>query len=139
VEGSCEHCNESSGSIKCWEVLEWPHNWRLLKTVSAQLAAPQDGLSSVIKCSHAMGVELNDDLSGRASYNGLPYSLNRTRRPLTLNPATGHVSEPFSPTRFLSFFFFWVQRQPNAHYRSSQDLIRFQIKRTIRQFPWFNE
>jgi hypothetical protein len=22
VEGSCEHGNESSGSIKCWEVLE---------------------------------------------------------------------------------------------------------------------
>jgi hypothetical protein len=26
---------ESSGSIKCWEVLEWLHNWRLLKKVSA--------------------------------------------------------------------------------------------------------
>jgi hypothetical protein len=24
VEGSCEHCNEPSGSIKCWEVLGWP-------------------------------------------------------------------------------------------------------------------
>jgi hypothetical protein len=22
VEGSCEHCNEFSGSIKCWEVVE---------------------------------------------------------------------------------------------------------------------
>jgi hypothetical protein len=22
VEGSCEHGNESSGSIKCWEILE---------------------------------------------------------------------------------------------------------------------
>jgi hypothetical protein len=22
VEGSCEHCNEPSGSMKCWEVLE---------------------------------------------------------------------------------------------------------------------
>jgi hypothetical protein len=22
VEGSCEYCNEPSGSIKCWEVLE---------------------------------------------------------------------------------------------------------------------
>jgi hypothetical protein len=29
VEGSCEHGNEPSGSIKCWEVLEWLHNWRL--------------------------------------------------------------------------------------------------------------
>jgi hypothetical protein len=31
VEGSCEHCNEPPGSIKCWEVLEGLHNWRLLK------------------------------------------------------------------------------------------------------------
>jgi hypothetical protein len=23
---SCERGNEPSGSIKCWEVLEWPHN-----------------------------------------------------------------------------------------------------------------
>jgi hypothetical protein len=23
--------NTPSGSIKCWEVLEWLHNWRLLK------------------------------------------------------------------------------------------------------------
>jgi hypothetical protein len=35
VEGSCEHGDEPSGSIKCWEVLEWLHNWRLLKKVSA--------------------------------------------------------------------------------------------------------
>jgi hypothetical protein len=35
VEGSCEHGNESSSSIKCWEVLEWLHNWRLLKKGSA--------------------------------------------------------------------------------------------------------
>jgi hypothetical protein len=30
-EGSCGHCNKPSGSIKCWEVLEWLHNWQLLK------------------------------------------------------------------------------------------------------------
>jgi hypothetical protein len=36
VEGSCEHGNEPSGSIKCWEVLEQMHNWRLLKKDSAQ-------------------------------------------------------------------------------------------------------
>jgi hypothetical protein len=35
VEGSCEHDIEPSGSIKCWEVLEGMHNWRLLKTSSA--------------------------------------------------------------------------------------------------------
>jgi hypothetical protein len=27
--------NEFSGSVKCWEVLEWLHNWRLLKKGSA--------------------------------------------------------------------------------------------------------
>jgi hypothetical protein len=31
VEGPCEHGNEPSGSIKCWEILEWLSNWRLLK------------------------------------------------------------------------------------------------------------
>jgi hypothetical protein len=25
-EGSCEHSNEPSGSIKCWETIEWLHN-----------------------------------------------------------------------------------------------------------------
>jgi hypothetical protein len=39
VEGSCEHGIEPSGSIKCWEVLEG----------AAQMAAPQEGLSSVSK------------------------------------------------------------------------------------------
>jgi hypothetical protein len=32
VEGSCERCNEPSGSIKWWEVLEWLQNWPALKT-----------------------------------------------------------------------------------------------------------
>jgi hypothetical protein len=31
VEGSCEHGDEPSGFVKCWEFLEWLHNWRLLK------------------------------------------------------------------------------------------------------------
>jgi hypothetical protein len=30
VEVSCEHINEPSGSIECWEVLELLHNWQLL-------------------------------------------------------------------------------------------------------------
>jgi hypothetical protein len=30
VWGSCEHGIETSGSIKCWEVLEGLHNWQLL-------------------------------------------------------------------------------------------------------------
>jgi hypothetical protein len=33
VEGSCEHGNEPSGSIKCWEVLEWFHKRRSLEQV----------------------------------------------------------------------------------------------------------
>jgi hypothetical protein len=36
VEDSCEHGNEPSGSIICWEFLEELHN----------LAASQEGLSS---------------------------------------------------------------------------------------------
>jgi hypothetical protein len=35
VEGSCEHGDEPSGSLKFWEVLEWLHNWQLLKKGSA--------------------------------------------------------------------------------------------------------
>jgi hypothetical protein len=31
VEGSCADGNEPSGSLKCCEVLEWLHNWQLLK------------------------------------------------------------------------------------------------------------
>jgi hypothetical protein len=27
--------NEPSGSIKCWEVLQWLHNWQVLKKGSA--------------------------------------------------------------------------------------------------------
>jgi hypothetical protein len=34
-EGSCEHGDEPSGSLKCWEMLEWLHNWRFLKKGSA--------------------------------------------------------------------------------------------------------
>jgi hypothetical protein len=32
---TCERGNEPSGSIKRWEVLEWLHNWQLLKIGSA--------------------------------------------------------------------------------------------------------
>jgi hypothetical protein len=35
VEGSCEHGKEPSGCIKCWEVLEWLHNWQFFKKGSA--------------------------------------------------------------------------------------------------------
>jgi predicted deacylase len=35
VEGSCEHGNELSGSIKHWEVLDWLHNLQFLKKGSA--------------------------------------------------------------------------------------------------------
>jgi hypothetical protein len=29
VEGSCGQGNVPPGSIKCWEILEWLHNWWL--------------------------------------------------------------------------------------------------------------
>jgi hypothetical protein len=32
---SCEHGDEPSGSLKCWEVPEWLHNWQLLRKGSA--------------------------------------------------------------------------------------------------------
>jgi hypothetical protein len=35
VEGSYEQGIEHSGCLKCWEVLEWLHNWLLLKKGSA--------------------------------------------------------------------------------------------------------
>jgi hypothetical protein len=35
VEGSCEHGNEPSGSLKCWEIREWLSEWRLLNKHSA--------------------------------------------------------------------------------------------------------
>jgi hypothetical protein len=35
VLGSCEHGIEPSGSIICWEVLDWLYNWLLLKKISA--------------------------------------------------------------------------------------------------------
>jgi hypothetical protein len=37
VEGSCEHGDEPSGSIKCWEAFEWLHNF----------SVSQEGFSSV--------------------------------------------------------------------------------------------
>jgi hypothetical protein len=39
VEGSCEHGDEPSGSLKCWEVPEWLHNWQLLRKGSAPLVS----------------------------------------------------------------------------------------------------
>jgi hypothetical protein len=31
VQSTCKLGNETSGSIKCWEVIEWLHNWWPLK------------------------------------------------------------------------------------------------------------
>jgi hypothetical protein len=35
VEDCCEHGKESSGPIKCWEILKYLHNWQLLKKSSS--------------------------------------------------------------------------------------------------------
>jgi hypothetical protein len=35
VEGPFEYGNESLGSLQFWEILEYLHNWRLLKKDSA--------------------------------------------------------------------------------------------------------
>jgi hypothetical protein len=34
-KGSCEHGNEPTGLMKCWEFFEWVDNWQLLKKGSA--------------------------------------------------------------------------------------------------------
>jgi hypothetical protein len=39
VEGSCEYGNEPSASIKCWEILEYLSNQRLLKKGSARCSS----------------------------------------------------------------------------------------------------
>jgi hypothetical protein len=36
VNASCEHGNKPSGSIECWEVLEYLDNWQPLKKGPAQ-------------------------------------------------------------------------------------------------------
>jgi hypothetical protein len=40
VVASSEHGNELSGSIKCWEILEWLSDWWLLKKGSAPQTFP---------------------------------------------------------------------------------------------------
>jgi hypothetical protein len=35
VESFCEHGNKPSASIKCWKILGWLSEWRLLKKSSA--------------------------------------------------------------------------------------------------------
>jgi hypothetical protein len=80
VEGSCEHGNDS---IKCWEILEWLRNWRLLKkdstpwslldsvshtqkldvyfdTVAAMLAFNSAGLVSITQNVRSMFVQVHD-------------------------------------------------------------------------------
>jgi hypothetical protein len=44
VDGSCEHGNEPSGSIK-WEILKQLHIWRLLKKVSSPWSIWRNSLS----------------------------------------------------------------------------------------------
>jgi hypothetical protein len=36
VEGSCEHGDQPSGSIKCWKVLQYLYNWQLRKNSPSQ-------------------------------------------------------------------------------------------------------
>jgi hypothetical protein len=35
VQSSCQHGSECLGFIKCWEAIEWLHNWWPLKYCSA--------------------------------------------------------------------------------------------------------
>jgi hypothetical protein len=35
VDGSCEHGDEPTSSIKCYEIMEWLSDWKLLKNGSS--------------------------------------------------------------------------------------------------------
>jgi hypothetical protein len=48
MEGSCEHGNEPSGSIKCWEALETLHSWRLLNKGVAPWVSNEESSLEVI-------------------------------------------------------------------------------------------
>jgi hypothetical protein len=50
VDGSCEHGNKSSGSIKYRELLEWLHNWRFLKNGSALWVSEWEIWNEVVVC-----------------------------------------------------------------------------------------
>jgi hypothetical protein len=52
VEGSCEHDNEPTGSIKCWEVLEKLHNWQLLKKGSAPRVSNSEIVHDIMRTTH---------------------------------------------------------------------------------------
>jgi hypothetical protein len=39
MEGSFEHGDETSGSITCWEILPWLHNWQSLELNYIQILA----------------------------------------------------------------------------------------------------
>jgi hypothetical protein len=54
VEGSFENGNETSGSIKCWEVLEWLLNWRLLKKGSAPQVSKYNPQNKVMNSLNAL-------------------------------------------------------------------------------------
>jgi hypothetical protein len=58
VEGSCEHGNEPSGSIKCWEVLEWLHSWQLLE----KDPVPEVGMPVEIRPTFRRNVSLHSTL-----------------------------------------------------------------------------
>jgi hypothetical protein len=66
---------------------------------------------------------------GRASYTSLPYSRNRTRRPLHQILPMDTILDHSVPHIFLVYFPSWVHRQPNVYY----------WKRMIKWFPLLNE
>jgi hypothetical protein len=70
VEGSCEHGNEPSGSLKnCWEVFEWLHNWWLLKKCSApEVNTCRRGGVTLKTTSKGEKIILNKPATNRLSY-----------------------------------------------------------------------
>jgi hypothetical protein len=68
MEGSCEHDDEPSGSIKCWEVLEWLHNWWLL----APWVSKKELLSFPRRYSQFMKIEISYHCSQEPETGGHP-------------------------------------------------------------------
>jgi hypothetical protein len=58
VKGSCERGNETSDSVKCWDVLEQLHNCRLLKEGPAPRTSTNRGINVLQKCRISMLVLL---------------------------------------------------------------------------------
>jgi hypothetical protein len=82
VGGSCEHGIEPSGSIKCWEVLEWLHSWRLEESCTVLVLScpidessllPDESLTGLQSSSNPLKVALRVPSRGHSRTVYFPY------------------------------------------------------------------